>query len=260
MNKGNILISIITVVYNGEKHLEQTIQSVLNQTYPSVEYILIDGGSKDGTLDIIKKYDDKIAYWISEKDNGIYDAMNKGILAATGEWINFMNAGDTFANEDTIEKVFSKSKYDDTDIIFGNSIIKFLNNDVLRVTTSGEIEQLAYAPIYRHGASFVRSSVHKSNLFDLSQKKFGYALDFYCINTLYFKNYQFQKIEEDILVYLNDGVSNHPLKNNYYNFIISIENKFTFKAVAIFIKRILVWSILSIKRSLIKSVKTIFFS
>ena len=88
------IISIITVVFNGEKYLEETIQSVLNQTYDNVEYIIIDGGSTDGTLGIIKKYEDKIDYWVSEKDKGIYDAMNKGILVATGDWINFINAGD----------------------------------------------------------------------------------------------------------------------------------------------------------------------
>jgi cellulose synthase/poly-beta-1,6-N-acetylglucosamine synthase-like glycosyltransferase len=96
------LISIITVVYNGEKFLEETIKSVINQTYDNVEYIIIDGGSSDGTIDIIKKYEDYIDYWVSEKDNGIYDAMNKGIDLATGIWINFMNAGDLFF-DNTIE-------------------------------------------------------------------------------------------------------------------------------------------------------------
>ena len=90
------LITIITVAYNAVKDIENTILSVLNQTYPNIEYIIIDGGSTDGTLDIIKKYEDKISYWVSEPDKGIYDAMNKGTLKATGVWLNFMNAGDTF--------------------------------------------------------------------------------------------------------------------------------------------------------------------
>ena len=89
------LISIITVVYNGEKHLEETIQSVINQTYDNVEYIIIDGGSTDGTLEIIKKYEDKIDYWVSEKDRGMYNALNKGFSCANGEYLGWLNADDT---------------------------------------------------------------------------------------------------------------------------------------------------------------------
>ena len=83
------LITVVTVVFNDVQHIEETILSVVNQTYPNIEYIIIDGGSTDGTVDIIKKYEERIAYWVSEPDQGIYDAMNKGIQKATGEWINF---------------------------------------------------------------------------------------------------------------------------------------------------------------------------
>ena len=96
-------VSVITISYNAVSVIEDTIQSVLNQSYKDIEYIIIDGGSTDGTVDIIKKYQDKINYWVSEPDNGIYDAMNKGIDKATGEWINFMNAGDYFHSNLTLE-------------------------------------------------------------------------------------------------------------------------------------------------------------
>ena len=87
-------ITFITVCYNAIDTLEKTILSIINQTYPNIEYIIIDGASTDGTVDIIKKYEHKLSYWISEPDKGIYDAMNKGLKRATGDYINFMNADD----------------------------------------------------------------------------------------------------------------------------------------------------------------------
>jgi glycosyltransferase involved in cell wall biosynthesis len=90
------LITVVTVVFNGEQFLEETIQSVINQTYDNIEYIIIDGGSTDGTLGIIRKYEHAIDYWVSEKDNGIYDAMNKGCVLAVGEGLVFLNAGDYY--------------------------------------------------------------------------------------------------------------------------------------------------------------------
>lgn len=93
---GKPLISIITVVLNGEKYLEQTIQSVLNQTYENIEYIIIDGASTDGTLDIVRKYEDQIAYWMSEPDGGIYYAINKGIGLSSGEIIGIINSDDWY--------------------------------------------------------------------------------------------------------------------------------------------------------------------
>lgn len=92
----NLKISIITVSYNSAKYIEATIQSVLSQDYDNVEYIIIDGGSTDGTVDIIEKYADKLAYWVSEPDSGIYDAMNKGISQATGDIVGIINSDDYY--------------------------------------------------------------------------------------------------------------------------------------------------------------------
>ncbi len=117
------LISIITVVFNGEKYLEQTIQSVINQSYDNVEYIIVDGGSTDGTVDIIKKYEEQIDYWVSEEDKGIYDAMNKGIDLVTGDWINFMNASDGFVDEKVLIKVFNDN-ITNVDLIYGAIVLK----------------------------------------------------------------------------------------------------------------------------------------
>jgi glycosyltransferase involved in cell wall biosynthesis len=117
------VISVITVVRNGEKHVEETIQSIIQQTYPHVEYIIIDGNSTDSTVSIIKKYADRIHYWISEKDKGIYDAMNKGIKVSTGEWLIFINADDYLAGPNVIADavpflVNTKSK-----VVYGNVLL-----------------------------------------------------------------------------------------------------------------------------------------
>lgn len=114
------LITFITVVFNGEDCIEDTIHSIINQPYDNVEYIIIDGGSNDKTLEIIREYDHAIDYWVSESDLGIYDAMNKGILVASGEWINFMNAGDCLC-EDVLSKI---NFINDVACIFGLSKLK----------------------------------------------------------------------------------------------------------------------------------------
>ena len=103
------VISIITVVYNGKNFLERTIHSVIQQTYPHIEYLIIDGGSTDGTVEMIKKYGGSCR-WISEKDGGIYDAMNKGMKMAKGDYLLFLNAGDELHSKDVLEKIFSKDQ------------------------------------------------------------------------------------------------------------------------------------------------------
>lgn len=157
------LITIVTVVFNGKKFLEKTIQSVIGQNYGNLEYIVIDGGSTDGTLDIIKKYEDKIDYWVSEQDKGIYDAMNKGIRLAAGEWINFMNAGDTFDSSDILVTVFGSKEYD-ADILFGNVRIKYPG--FFRIQRAGKPSHLWRGMQFCHQSVFVRSSLHKPKPFN----------------------------------------------------------------------------------------------
>ena len=115
------LLTIVTVSYNAAFTIESTILSVINQTYSNIEYIIIDGGSIDGTIDIIKKYDDKIAYWISEPDNGIYDAMNKSINFLKGDWILFLGADDILYSTDVIQEVSGYLKSDNI-IYYGNVV------------------------------------------------------------------------------------------------------------------------------------------
>ncbi len=112
-------LSIITIVYNNVRDIERTLQSVLNQTYPNIEYLVIDGASNDGTLEILKKYESRLSKLITEKDEGIYDAMNKGLAAATGDYVLFMNSGDELYAPDTVQKVFATAE--DADIYYGET-------------------------------------------------------------------------------------------------------------------------------------------
>lgn len=112
-------LSVITIVFNNVRDIERTMLSVLNQTYPHIEYLVIDGASTDGTLDILKKYESKLSKLISERDKGIYDAMNKGLASATGDYVLFMNSGDELYAPDTVEKVFSTAA--NADIYYGET-------------------------------------------------------------------------------------------------------------------------------------------
>ena len=112
-------LSVITIVYNNAADIERTVLSVLNQTYVNIEYLIIDGGSDDGTLEIIAEYKDRVAVLISERDGGIYEAMNKGLELATGDYVLFMNSGDEIYAKDTVEKVFASAE--DADIYYGET-------------------------------------------------------------------------------------------------------------------------------------------
>ena len=122
ITKRNPLITVITAVFNAHKTLEQTILSVINQSYDNVEYIIIDGGSTDGTIDIIRKYEHAIDYWVSEPDAGVYQAMNKGVAVATGKWVYFLGADDKINTSDCFENVAVIENIDDFLLIYGDVV------------------------------------------------------------------------------------------------------------------------------------------
>lgn len=115
----NRRLSVITIVYNNVRDIERTIRSVVNQTYANIEYVIVDGLSNDGTLQVIEKYKDRVTKIVSEKDEGIYDAMNKGLALATGDYVIFMNSGDEFYNNETVAAVFASAE--DADIYYGET-------------------------------------------------------------------------------------------------------------------------------------------
>jgi glycosyltransferase involved in cell wall biosynthesis len=150
------LITVVTVVFNNVTSIEKTILSVLNQSYSNLEYIVIDGGSSDGTLEVIEQYKSRISQYVSEPDQGIYDAMNKGINIATGEWINFMNSGDQFSDEDTLSRVFNSVVPKGIKFIYGN----FYVDGGLR-----QSKKLFHAS-YKKGHILHQSVVYKRELHD----------------------------------------------------------------------------------------------
>jgi len=162
------LITVVTVVYNAVREIEETMRSVLNQTYPALEYIVIDGASKDGTTDIIKKYSDRLTKWVSEPDKGIYDAMNKAIDMATGEWILFMNAGDYFYSDNAVAYIFTpEADYTGYDVVYGDAEFRLK-------TFSYVIEALESAPDrfmpFSHQAAFTRTGLARKYKFDIAYK------------------------------------------------------------------------------------------
>lgn len=185
-------VSIITVVYNAVKTIEQTIQSVLNQTYPNIEYIIIDGGSTDGTVDVINKFQGKIDIFVSEKDDGLYDAMNKGIKSASGEIIGILNSDDTYT-ENAVSLVVDSFKHRPMDVLYGNALLVDDTSEVGLYDCS-DIEQLWYRMAVPHPSTFVRKEIYdKYGVFDT---QYLIAADYDLMLRLYCEGVKFGHLDE----------------------------------------------------------------
>lgn len=194
MNK--IPVTVITVCRNHAKGLEKTIQSVESQTWQEKEYLVIDGASTDGTMEVIRQHEGSITQWISEPDLGIYDAMNKGVRLAQGQWIIFMNAGDTFASADTLQRVFQEPQ--EADVIYGD-VIKGEN------VKKAEAPHNAHRMFFCHQSAFVRTSCLKAFPFDTSHRM---SADFKQIKQLYLAGKSFKQLDFPIAVFDTLGISN----------------------------------------------------
>ena len=190
-----MIVTIITVCRNHAQELERTIRSVESQTWQEKEYLVIDGASTDDSLDVIKAHEASITRWVSEPDQGIYDAMNKGVKMAQGEWVIFMNAGDTFAGDDTLQRVFGNPL--DADVIYG---------DVIK----GELVKKAEAPrnahrmFYCHQSAFVRTSCLREFPFDIRHRM---SADFK-LKQLYLNGKRFRQLDFPVANFDTQGVSN----------------------------------------------------
>ena len=240
-------VSVITVVYNDVRNIRRTMESFFAQTWSEKEYIVIDGGSTDGTADVIREYADRLSYWCTEKDCGIYDAMNKGISHCSGDWINVLNSGDVYAGHDALKTVLSSDAAKSADVIYGDSV-EVRNGDEVSVFASDDASELEFCPVYRHGSSLIRSEVQKKFLYDLNkQKKLGFALDWDMIFRVYSAGYKFAKVGCFIEKYDLEGVSNQPLKSLLYNYKITSNGKHRARKACFFIKNL-------IKQMLVRSI------
>ncbi|NOR69327.1 MAG: glycosyltransferase [Methylomarinum sp.] len=191
-NKVDIpLISVITIVYNGDKYIEQTINSVIGQSYNNVEYIIIDGGSTDGTLDVVRKYEKQIDYWVSEPDKGISDAFNKGISLCTGEIIGIINADDWYEN-DSFEAISDNiKKYD---VLYGDMI--FWNERGEKNSPVVDHNKLKRNMTLCHPSCFIKRSIYKK--YGMYDNEYRYAMDYNLLLNLFLKNCSFYHLANNI--------------------------------------------------------------
>ena len=191
-----MIVTIITVCRNHAQELERTIRSVESQTWQEKEYLVIDGASTDDTLDVIKAHEASITRWVSEPDQGIYDAMNKGVRMAQGEWVIFMNAGDTFASDDTLQRVFGSPQ--NADVIYG---------DVIKgeLVKEAEAPRNAHRMFYCHQSAFVRTRCLREFPFDIRHRM---SADFKQVKQLYLSGKTFLQLDFPVANFDTQGVSN----------------------------------------------------
>ncbi|MBN2781671.1 MAG: glycosyltransferase, partial [Campylobacterales bacterium] len=215
------LVSIITVVYNGEKFLEDTIKSVINQSYDNVEYIIIDGGSTDGTVEIIKKYEAQIDYWVSEKDNGIYDAMNKGISLVTGDIIGLINADDWY-EKNTVELIISViNENDKFDVVYG--LIRYIKNEQ-ELKIEAQNHHFLSDRMIPHPTCFIKSKVYKKLGNYVNDYKS--ASDYDLLVRVYKNNCIFHKIDKVLANFRIDGISSNDFTGAIETLKIKKKNKY----------------------------------
>ena len=192
-------LSIITINYNNKLGLEKTIQSIICQTFKDYEYIIIDGGSTDGSVDIIKKYESNINHWVSERDKGIYHAMNKGVMAASGDYCLFMNSSDTIYKPETLEEVFSQVICED--VIFGNLVSSgHIQKAVDKITLLNLLTHTI-----GHQSSFIKRSLLLNNPYD---EKLKIVSDWkFFFQELILNNVSYKKVDTIIADFDMTGIS-----------------------------------------------------
>ncbi len=203
-------LSIITINLNNKEGLEKTIASVVNQTYQDFEYLIIDGGSTDGSVDVIKKYENHIHDWVSEKDTGIYNAMNKGIRKAKGEYLLFLNSGDYLYEKEVLQKFFSENPQED--IVYGDIVLEFseLNSHkTIKLKEKSIKKTLFWSKSLPHPCSFIKKELFlKIGLYNESFKIVS-DCEFF-VKAIFKKKASYKRIPLKISVFNNQGISSNP--------------------------------------------------
>lgn len=198
-------ISIITVVYNDGQNISRTIESVINQSYKNIEYVIIDGGSTDSTVKQINKYNSKIDVFISEKDKGIYDAMNKGIELCSGEWLLFLNSGDFFHHNDILDLMFGYiEQNDNSDIIYGDFNVLSEGVKFSFVNKASDLNRIKKDMVFSHQACLIKRSLHQKFKYDLTYR---ICADYDFLLKSYLDGAKFNKVPEVIATVSNGGLS-----------------------------------------------------
>lgn len=211
MINSNCKVSIITVVYNAVNTIEQTLQSVLHQTYKNIEYIVIDGASTDGTQQIIEKYADKITYYVSEKDDGLYYAMNKGIGKASGEIVGIINADDWYV-DDAVESIVRFFRYNDVELTYGR-IFLVLESNKKKPYPNMPLESIWYQMAVPHPSVFVKKGLYdRLGSFNATYKL---AADYELMLRFYTGKAKFGYIDKAIAYFRNGGLSVTKQKEMY---------------------------------------------
>ena len=197
--------SIITINYNNADGLRRTIQSVVSQTYADYEYLIIDGGSSDGSVNAIKDYEDRISYWVSEKDGGIYNAMNKGVKVAHGEYLIFMNSGDVFYNSDVLKNI--REELHDEDILVGKVFIDD-NNNIISPPPQRELSMYhLFSGSIPHQGTFIKTLLQKKYPFDETLK---ISSDWkFFLQTIIFDNCNVRFTNIPVAIYDTNGISSN---------------------------------------------------
>lgn len=204
-------VTVVTAVLNDAGHIEQTILSVISQTDIEIEYIIVDGGSKDGTLELIGKYKDKISLLISESDRGVYDAMNKGIKYSTGDFVYFLNSGDVLLNPSILSKIKLEELKERNAIIYGNVVVAYGNIEALEKPRPFFNSKMKFKGIgICHQSMFFPGELIRNEKYDLS---YNIAADYDLAYRLWRKGTEF--LYRDITIAKYDwgkGISSNPYK------------------------------------------------